>query len=125
VRTLENILDIYQFTALMSEGKKSPHSSLPWFKECVAQVQIWICQDRTTSKDNLHEKAANYARNYIANTPELSSICKNDLVREVADEVEKALKNKHFDQRSPAAIIAQKDRQKIPEDPEERFIRLG
>lgn len=122
---LQNILDINQFTTMMSEGKKSPRSSYLWFEDCVAQVILWICQDRTTTKDDLREKAENYARNYLAIHPELSSINRDDLVREVADEVETAFKNKNFDQRPPASVIAQQDRQKIPEDPEKRFIKLG
>ena len=107
----------------MSEGK-SPHSSYPWFDDCVLQVGIWICQDRTTTNDNLHDKAENYARNYLAIHPELSSIYKDDLVREVADEVEKEFEHKNFDQRPPASVIAQKERQKIPEDPERKYIKL-
>ena len=83
----------------MSEGKKSPHSSCSWFKECVIQVKIWVCQDRTTTNDNLHEKAKNYALNYIASNTELS-INKDDVAREVADVVEKAFQKKCFDQRT-------------------------
>ena len=122
---LQNILDINQFTTMMSEGKKSPRSSYLWFEDCVAQVILWICQDHTTTIDDLREKAENYARNYLAIHPELSSINRDDLVREVADEVESTLNKKSFDQRPPASVIAQKERQKIPEDPEKRFIKLG
>ncbi|MBR3671387.1 MAG: hypothetical protein IKN68_01970 [Spirochaetia bacterium] len=120
---MQNILEINIYTALMSEGKKSPHSSFSWFKDCLTQVQVWICQDYTTTHDNLYEKAKNYALNYIANHPELS-INKEDLAREVADVVEKAFQNKCFDQRPPAYVAAQKERNKIPDDPEKRFIRL-
>lgn len=125
MRPLENILDLDHFTALMSEGKKSPHSSYPWFEDCVAQVILWICQDCTTTNDDLREKAENYARNYLAIHPELSSINRDDLVSEIADEVESRLNKKSFDQRPPASVIAQKERQKIPEDPEKKFIKLG
>ena len=121
---LQNILDINQFI-MMSEGKKSPHSSYDWFKDCVRQVEIWIYQDRTTAKDNLHEKAMNYARNYLINTPELSSINREDITKEVADVVEKELEDAHFDQRPPAYVVAQNARKNIPKDPEERFIKLG
>ena len=107
----------------MSEGKKSPHSSCPWFKECVIQVMFWVCQDRTTTNDDLYEKAKNYALNYFANHPELS-IDKDDIAREVADVVEKAFQKKCFDQRPPAYVVAQKERNKIPEDPEKKFIKL-
>ena len=123
VSHLQNILDINLYTALMSEGKKSPHSSCSWFKECVIQVKIWVCQDCTTTNDNLHEKAKNYALNFLASNTELS-INKDDVAREVADVVEKAFQKKCFDQRTPAYVMAQKERKKIPEDPEKKFIKL-
>ena len=107
----------------MSEGKKSPHSSCSWFKECVIQVKIWVCQDCTTTNDNLHENAKNYALNFLASNSELS-INKDDVAREVADVVEKAFQKKCFDQRTPAYVMAQKERKKIPEDPEKKFIKL-
>ena len=107
----------------MSEGKKSPHSSFPWFEDCVTEVQVLICQDNTTTNDDLYEKAKNYALNYFANHPELS-IDKEDVAREVADVVEKAFQKKCFDQRPPAYVVAQKERNKIPEDPEKKFIKL-
>lgn len=121
---LQNILDINLYTALMSEGKKSPHSSCSWFNDCVTEVQVLICQDYTTTNDDLYEKAKNYALNYFANHPELS-IDKDDVAREVADVVEKAFQKKCFDQRPPAYVVAQKERNKIPEDPEKKFIKLS
>ena len=108
----------------MSEGKKSPHSSYRWYQDCVSQALQGICQDRTTTNDNLYEKAKNYALNYFANHPELS-INKDDVAREVADVVEKAFQKKCFDQRPIASVIAQKERNKIPEDPEKKFIKLS
>lgn len=107
----------------MGEGK-DPHSFLACWDDCVLEVEKQILQDCTTTKDNLHDKAENYARNYLAIHPELSSIYKDDLVREVADEVEKEFEHKNFDQRPPASVIAQKERQKLPEDPEKKFIKL-
>lgn len=121
---LQNLLDINLYTALMSEGKKSPHSSCSWFNDCVTEVQVLICQDYTTANDDLYEKAKNYALNYFANHPELS-IDKEDVAREVADVVEKAFQKKCFDQRPPAYVVAQKERNKIPEDPENKFIKLS
>ena len=120
---LQNLLDINLYTALVSEGKKAPHSSCSWFNDCVKEVQVWICQDYTTTNDNLHEKAKNYALNYLANHLELS-INKDDVAREVADVIEKAFQDKCFDQRPPAYVVAQKDRNKIPEDPQKKFIKL-
>ena len=119
---LKNLLDIYQYTSLISEEGK--RSSYPWFQDGVKQVVLWISQDRTTTSEDLREKAENYARNYLAIHPELSSINKDDLVREIADDVEQTLKNKNFDQRPPASVLAQDERNKIPEDPENRFIKL-
>ena len=56
--------------------------------------------------------------------PELSSINRDDYVKGVADEIEKEFENKNFDKRPPASVIAQDQRNKVPEDPEKRFIRL-
>ena len=114
---MENILDLEVFTSLMSEGKKSPHSSFRWYQDCISQVLQLLGQDRTTTNDDLYERAKNYALNYFANHPELS-INKEDIAREVADVVEKAFLKKCFDQRPPAYVVAQKERNKIPEDPE-------
>ena len=108
----------------MSEGKKSPHSSCSWYQDCVSQALQWICQDRTTTRDNLNQKARDYALNYFAIHPGLS-INKDDIAQEVADEIEKILQKKCFDQRPIAAVLAQDERNKIPEDPEERFIKLS
>lgn len=108
----------------MSEGKKSPHSSYRWYQDCVSQALQWICQDRTTTSDNLHEKAKVYALNYLAGHTE-PSINKDDVAQEVADEIEKKLKKKCFDQRPPAYVVVQKERNKIPEDPEKKFIKLS
>lgn len=107
----------------MSEGRKSSHSSCSWFNDCVTEVQVLICQDYTTANDDLYERAKNYALNYFANHPELS-INKDEVAREVADVVEKAFQKKCFDQRPPAYVAAQKERNKIPEDPEKKFIKL-
>ena len=104
--------------------ERPPHSSCSWFKECVIQVKIWVCQDRTTTNDNLHEKAKVYALNYLAGHTE-PSINKDDVAEEVADVVEKAFQKKCFDQRPPAYVVAQKERNKIPEDPGKKFIKLS
>ena len=120
---LQNILDIAQFTSLMSEGKCS-HSSLPWWDDCINRVKLQVLMDRNTSRDNLREKAKNYASNYIAMQTEVSFIQKDWFLDEIADEVEKDLKNVTFDQRPPASVVAQMARASIPEDPEERFIKL-
>jgi hypothetical protein len=122
MRPLEYILDIDQFTALMGEGKKAPHSS--GWNDCLLKVKEQILQDRTTTKDNLREKVRNYALNYLAVTPEANGIDKDKLIGELADQIEGDLKDYSFFQQPPAALLAQKERAKIPEDPEERFIKL-
>ena len=53
------------------------------------------------------------------------SINKDDVAQEVADEIEKTLQKKCFDQRPIASVLAQDERNKIPEDPEKRFIKLS
>ncbi|MBO7618676.1 MAG: hypothetical protein J6T22_15935 [Bacteroidales bacterium] len=123
MRQLQNILDLSQFSSLVSEGKKE-HSSLPWWDDCIHHVELQILSDRTTTPDNLREKAKNYASNYIAMQPEASFILKDWFLDDLADEVEKELKNVSFDQRPPASVVAQTARASIPEDPEKRFIKL-
>lgn len=123
VRPLEHILDIDQFTTLMGEGKKAPHSS--GWNDCLLKVKEQILQDHTTTKDNLREKVRNYALNYLAVTPEANGIDKDKLIGELADKIEYDLKDYSFFQQPQAALIAQKERGKIPEDPEEKFIKLS
>ena len=123
MRPLLNIISFEQFT-LMSEGKESSFASYPWWTDCIYQVKFWICQDRTTSKDNLHEKAKNYALSYMASHPELS-VNRDELAREVAEEVERSFQDMCFDQRPPAAVIAWKERERIPEQPEIKYIKLS
>lgn len=124
MRPLQNILTIDQ-VSWINEGKKSSFSTSPWWTDCINQVTLWIFQDRTTTKENLYEKAMNYASNYLLAIPELSSINKDKVVKEIADEIERDLKDANFDQRPPASVVAQKERNKIPEDPEKKFIRLS
>lgn len=122
---LQNILDINQYTALMSEGKKSPHSSIADWKDLAIQVETWIVQDRTTTSDNLREKIKDYALNYLAVNPGVISMDKDKLIEDLADEIEEHLKGYSFFQQPPASVLAQKERNKIPEDPEKKFIKLS
>ena len=108
----------------MSEGKKSPHSSIPGWKDLVIQVETWVLEDRTTTSDNLREKIKNYALNYLVMNPGVFSMNKDKLIEDLADEIEEKLKGFSFFQQPPAAILAGKERNKIPKSPEERFIRL-
>ena len=123
MRPLENIISLELFTQ-MREGNCISFARSPWWTDCINQVELWICKDCTTTKDNLREKAENYARNYLYTIPELPSADKDRVVKEITDEVEKNLQNVSFDQRPPAYVVAQKERERIPEDPEEKFIRL-
>lgn len=122
MRQLERLLYYDQFITLMGEGKKAPHSS--GWDDCLLKVKEQILQDRTTTKENLREKVRNYALNYLAITPEANGIDKDKLIGELADQIEDDLKDYSFFLQPPAALIAQKERGKIPEDPEERFIKL-
>lgn len=65
-----------------------------------------------------------YAKNYLINIPELS-INREETAGEIADKVEKSLKDVCFDQRPPASVIAQKARMSVSEDPGKKFIKLG
>ena len=120
---MQNIVDLLLFSSLVSEGKSSL-SSLPWWNDCIHHVKLQVLTDRTTSRDNLREKAKNYASNYIAIQTEVSFIQRDWFLEDIADEVEKDLKNVTFDQRPPASAVAQIARASIPEDPENRFIKL-
>ena len=124
MRPLEYIISLEQFTQ-MREGNSIYLSRSPWWTECIKQVELWICQDRTTTEDNLDDKAMSYARNYLCTIPELPSVDKDGVVKEIADKVELDLEDVSFDQRPPASVVAQKERNKIPEDPEKKFIRLS
>ena len=123
MRPLQNILDIYQFASLVKEGKGA-YSSLPWWKDCIYQVEQQLLSDKTTTHDNLRQKAKDYASNYIAMQTEFPYIQKDQILDDIADKVEKELKKVSFDRRPLASVAAQKARASIPEDPEERFIKL-
>ena len=123
MRPLQHIISLDQYTQ-MREGNTISFARSPWWTDCINQVELWICQDLTTTKDNLRDKAESYARNYLFTLPELPSADKDGVVQEIADKVEDDLKDVSFDQRPPASVLAQQGRDKIPEDPEERFIRL-
>ena len=123
MRPLEHIISLEQFTH-MREGNSISFSLSPWWADCINQVEIWICQDRTTTRDNLFDKAMSYARNYLCTIPELPSADKDGVVREIADKVENDLKDVSFDQSPPTSVIAQKERDKIPEDPEKKYFKL-
>lgn len=123
MRPLQHIIYFDQYLQ-MKEGNGISFSLSPWWTDCINQVELWICQDHTTTKDNLRDKAESYARNYLFTIPELPSVDKDGVVQEIADKVEDDLKDVSFDQRPPASVLAQKERDKIPETPEERFVRL-
>ena len=120
---LYNIIDLDTFTALR-EGKDNSITSTPWWKDCIDSVEMSVLQDRTTTKDDLHEKAKNYALNYMAMSPEGSFIDREHLANLAADEVEERLKDTHFDQKPLAGIVAQQARDTIAEEPENKYIKL-
>lgn len=123
MKPLQNILDFYQFSSLISEGK-SDYSSLPWWKDCIYQVNMQLLSDKTTTRDNLHQKAKDYASNYIAIQTEFPYIQKDQFLDALADQVEKELEHVSFDQRPLASVAAQKAMASIQEKPEEKFIKL-
>ena len=123
MRQLENILDLENFT-LISEGKKPSRSSCVWWDRCISDVTNQVLTDKTTSRDNLRQKIKDYASNYIAYQPEVSYIQKDAYLDDIADEVEKDLEDVQFDQRPPASVVAQVAKKAIPEQPENKFIKL-
>ena len=123
MRPLQNIFTLEQYTQ-MREGNGISFSRSPWWTDCISQVESWIYQDRTTTRDNLYDKAMSYARNYLCTIPELPAVDKDGVVKEIADQVERDLEDATFDQRPPAYVVAQKERTRIPEDPENKYIRL-
>lgn len=123
MRPLQHIIYFDQYLQ-MREGNGISFSRSPWWNDCINQVESWIYQDRTTTRDNLYDKAMSYARNYLCTIPELPSVDKDGVVKEIADQVESDLEDVTFDQRPPAYVVAQKERNRIPEDSEKRFIKL-
>lgn len=121
---LQNILNIYQYTALVGEGKDH-QSLLACWDECVLQIKNQILADHTTTRENLREKIKNYILNYLAVTPAVFSVDRDKLIEMLAEEIEDDLKKVKFNQRPPASVIAQQEREKIQEEPENQFIKFG
>ena len=48
-----------------------------------------------------------------------------DVTDEITDEIENDFKNVSFDQRIPATVLARQERDKIPEAPENKYIKLS
>jgi hypothetical protein len=118
------VLNFYQYKAMIVEGGGS-ESSLAFWEDCVLQVEKQILQDCTTTKENLRDKIKSYVLNYLAITPELSAIEKDTLIENITDEIENDFKNVSFDQRIPATVLARQERDKIPEAPENKYIKLS
>ena len=122
MRPLQNILHISQFSSLM-EGKDN-FSDLPWWDDCIYQVKMQLLSDKTTTHDNLRQKARDVTSNYIAIQTEFPYIQKDQFLDAVVDQIEKDLDDVTFDQRPLANVAAQRARASIQEDPEKRFIKL-
>ena len=86
MRPLQNILDIDHFSNFISEGK-SDYSSLPWWQDCIDQVKLQVLTDKTTTHDNLRQKARDYASNYIAIQTEFPYIQKDQFLDALAETV--------------------------------------
>lgn len=121
---LHYIMNLYQYKALIIEGEGSK-SILAYWDDCVLQVEKQVLQDCTTTKENLRDKIMTYALNYFSVIPELSSIDKGSVIENIADEIEDELKKVSFDQRIPATVLARQERDKIPEAPENKYIKLS
>ena len=83
-----------------------------------------VLSDKTTTRDNLRQKARDYASNYIAIQTEFPYIQKDQFLDALADQVEKELEDVSFDQRPRASVTAERARACIQKKPEERFIKL-
>ena len=83
-----------------------------------------LLSDKTTTHDNLRQKARDVTSNYIAIQTEFPYIQKDQFLDAVVDQIEKDLDDVTFDQRPLANVAAQRARASIQEDPEKRFIKL-
>lgn len=92
--------------------------------ECMHQVMDWIFSDRTSSSENLKEKAKNYALNWLLLHPEVPDFERKCVANRMAEEIEEELKDHPFDNTPLAVLNAHKARKAIPAQPENRFIRL-
>lgn len=110
---------------MVREGKKDPHASCAWWDDCVNSVKVSIFTDNTTTKDTLHEKAKNYALNYLSTCIEVGFIDRTRLANDIAEEVEDQLKDHVFDTTPLAYTAARVSRDSIPSRPEDQFIKLG
>lgn len=108
----------------MCEGKKANIESCLWWKDCINDIKMLIFQDKTTTRDNLREKAINYALNYLSGKTEVSYLDKNAFARHIADEIESTLKDVVFDQRPLASVVAKQARDTIAREPENKYIKL-
>lgn len=107
----------------LSELNKAGLPQGTW-QECKNKVMEWVFTDRTTSQENLKEKARNYALNWMREQQEVPILQREVLATKMADEIEKDLKDHPFDSRPPASVAAQAARERIPEEPDKKFIKL-
>ena len=83
-----------------------------------------LLSDKTTTHDNLRQKARDVTSSYIAIQTEFPYIQKEQFLDAVVDQIEKDLDDVTFDQRPLASVASQRARASIQEDPEKRFIKL-
>lgn len=125
MRPLQNILDINQFTSLLKEGKKDPHADCPWWDDCISSVIISLCSDRMTTRDNLYQKAMEAALNFLSTSQAVSLADKEHLAKEIAEIVEDKLKDSGFSNKMLANLEAERQRNNVSEEPENRFVKLA
>ena len=95
-----------------------------WETDCISAVISKILQDRTTTKDNLKEKAENYVRNYLAFAEPNSLLDMDGKVEKIAEKIVKKLDDVSFFQQPLAYLDAKEKRNKVEQDPEKKFIKL-
>ena len=68
------------------EGKDN-FSDLPWWDDCIYQVKMQLLSDKTTTHDNLRQKARDVTSNYIAIQTEFPYIQKEQFLDAVVDQI--------------------------------------
>lgn len=90
---------------------------------CISEVTAMVVTDKGTNQDNLRQKIQDSVHNYlITNVPGFWS--KADIETDIVDEVEKKLKKVSFNSEPNISVAARVAREKIQEQPENKYIRL-
>lgn len=87
-------------------------------QDCIAEVETQILADKTTNKDNLLDKAEDGIRNYMK-----THNCNVD-IKSAVEEIEKDLGDVAFSSQNMTNMIAKRNREKVQENPENKYVRL-